>query len=323
MHAEQAKPTYRFGAFELDQNNGQLRKHGIRLKLQQQPLLILGILLECAGEVVSREEIQKRLWPGDTYVDFDNAINSAVRKLREALGEEADAPKYIETLSRRGYRFIAPVSGRPMVTEPALESCRLASEPPRAHFSQRSNFGKWTVIVSTAVTLALTGAGLGTWLISAGNRNGQDPLFPSPLTSYPGFQITPSISPEATRVMFAWRRPGEDDMDLFVKLIGSGEPIRVSTAGGLAPAWSPDGGQVAFLRSADPLHASVIVIPALGGPEREITRVNFMSSENVRFGGWSTPPPFLVWSKDGKWLLAVDQNLPGYSTPSVVSNPLR
>ncbi|MGC2659782.1 MAG: helix-turn-helix domain-containing protein [Bryobacteraceae bacterium] len=82
----------------------------MKLKLQEQPFQILLVLLERPGEIVSREEIQKRLWPVNTYVDFDNAINSAVRKLREALGDSPENPRFVETLARRGYRFIAPVS---------------------------------------------------------------------------------------------------------------------------------------------------------------------------------------------------------------------
>ncbi|HEY3458726.1 MAG TPA: winged helix-turn-helix domain-containing protein [Bryobacteraceae bacterium] len=86
---EQQRATYRFGVFELNPRTGELRKHGVKLKLQEQPQHILALLLEHAGEIITREEIQKRLWPGNTYVDFDNAISSAVRKLREALGDSA------------------------------------------------------------------------------------------------------------------------------------------------------------------------------------------------------------------------------------------
>src|SRR5215471_7776517 len=94
----------RFGLFELDPRAGELRKSGIRIKLQDQPFQILLLLLEHPGEIVTREEIQKRLWPENTYVDFDNAINSAVRKLREALGDSPENPRFVETLARRGYR---------------------------------------------------------------------------------------------------------------------------------------------------------------------------------------------------------------------------
>jgi len=99
----------RFGAFEIDLKAFELRKHGLRLKLSEQPFQILAILLEKPGEVVTRDEIRNRLWPGDTFVDFDHGLNNAVMRLREVLGDSSDKPRFIETLPRRGYRFIAPI----------------------------------------------------------------------------------------------------------------------------------------------------------------------------------------------------------------------
>jgi cholera toxin transcriptional activator len=99
----------RFGVFELDLNAGELRKSGVKLRLQGQPFQVLALLLERAGEVVTREELQHQLWPSDTFVDFDHSLNTAINKVREALGDSASSPRYIETLARRGYRFIAPV----------------------------------------------------------------------------------------------------------------------------------------------------------------------------------------------------------------------
>jgi cholera toxin transcriptional activator len=99
----------RFGVFELDLNGGELRKSGVKLRLQGQPFQVLALLLERAGEVVTREELQQKLWPSDTFVDFDHSLNTAINKVREALGDSASSPRYIETLARRGYRFIAPV----------------------------------------------------------------------------------------------------------------------------------------------------------------------------------------------------------------------
>lgn len=100
-----------FGLFELDLDARELRKCGIRIKLQDQPFQILAMLLERAGEIVTREELQTRLWPRDTFVDFDLSLNSAVKKLRQALGDDSENPRFVETLYRRGYRFIAPVNG--------------------------------------------------------------------------------------------------------------------------------------------------------------------------------------------------------------------
>ena len=99
----------RFGVFELDPKAGELRKNGIRLRLQGQPFQILLLLVERSGEVVTREELQQKLWPSDTFVDFDHSLNTAINKVREALGDSASNPRFVETLARRGYRFIAPV----------------------------------------------------------------------------------------------------------------------------------------------------------------------------------------------------------------------
>ena len=102
---------YRFGVYEVDLRAGELRKHGLRIKLQEQPCQILSILLEQPGQVVTREELRQKLWPGDTFVDFDHSLNTAIMRLREALGDSSDNPRFVETLPRRGYRFIAPVEG--------------------------------------------------------------------------------------------------------------------------------------------------------------------------------------------------------------------
>src|SRR5580700_4846025 len=106
-----AKRVLRFGLYEVDFASQELRKSGIKIKIQDQPFQILALLLERPGQIVTREEIQERLWAGDTFVDFDLGLNSAVKKLRQALGDESENPRFVETLYRRGYRFLAPVQG--------------------------------------------------------------------------------------------------------------------------------------------------------------------------------------------------------------------
>jgi len=105
-----SRSILRFGVFEVDVRSGELRKQGVRIKLQEQPFHLLTVLLQRPGEVVTREELRNQNWPPDTFVDFDNSLNTAINKLREALGDSADNPRFIETLPRRGYRFIAPVT---------------------------------------------------------------------------------------------------------------------------------------------------------------------------------------------------------------------
>ena len=100
----------RFGVFELDTKAGQLSKNGIRVRLSQQPLQVLSVLVEHPGEVVSRKDLHKLLWPSDIFVDFDHGLNKSIQKLRDALGDSPESPRYIETIPRTGYRFIAPVT---------------------------------------------------------------------------------------------------------------------------------------------------------------------------------------------------------------------
>src|SRR5262245_30744006 len=119
-----------FGPFEVDIVTGELRRQGLKLRLQDQPFRLLVLLLERAGDVVTREEVREKLWPADTFVDFDHSLNTAVRKLREALGDSADRPRYIETLARRGYRFLVPVREREPPPPPADAEAPSAATPP-------------------------------------------------------------------------------------------------------------------------------------------------------------------------------------------------
>ena len=118
----------RTGLFEIDLVCAELRKEGLRIPLQEQPFRVLSLLLERPGELVTREELQTRLWPADTYVGFDEGINTTIRKLRLAFGDSAENPRFIETLPRRGYRFIAPVSEMPGVLEAASAEVSAGNE---------------------------------------------------------------------------------------------------------------------------------------------------------------------------------------------------
>src|SRR5215831_4016056 len=139
----------RLGVFEVDLKAGELRRNGSRVRLQEQPFQILTMLLERPGEVVTREELRGRLWPADTYVDFDHSLNAAVRRLRDALGDSAENPRFVETVARRGYRLLAPVAGPPVVPAP----------PTVPEVSSR----RWRVVVP--VLVLIVGLALG-WVIA-------------------------------------------------------------------------------------------------------------------------------------------------------------
>jgi TolB-like protein/DNA-binding winged helix-turn-helix (wHTH) protein/Tfp pilus assembly protein PilF len=167
----------RFGVFEVDLRSGELHKHGVKIKLHHQPFHVLAILLEHPGDVVTREELKSKLWPFDTFVDFDVGLNSAVKKLRDALGDSAEIPRYVETLSRRGYRFIgslgdasssrgehAPgVPGRVVVEQSAAASEGVVTEVPAVSGVSR-RWMLWTTSgVLAGLLVLLVGFDVGSW----------------------------------------------------------------------------------------------------------------------------------------------------------------
>jgi TolB-like protein/DNA-binding winged helix-turn-helix (wHTH) protein/Flp pilus assembly protein TadD len=151
----------RFDSFELDLRAGELRKRGVRLRLQGQPLQVLATLLSHPGDLVTREELRAQIWPVDTFVDFDHSLHNAIARLREVLGDSAETPRYIETLPRRGYRFIAPVEGLPTAALERSEQSTRATEvqPPVKQSKIRS-------AVALAL-LPLVAIGLAIWLVQA------------------------------------------------------------------------------------------------------------------------------------------------------------
>lgn len=147
--------SLRFGLFELDLAARELRKSGVRIKLQDQPFQILAMLLERPGEIVTREELQKRLWPEDTFVDFDLSLNSAVKKLRQALNDDSENPRFIETLYRRGYRFIGPVNGTSLPTPPTTGSAEVVPALPVSEGPSPSLHSRYLRVLPWALIAAL------------------------------------------------------------------------------------------------------------------------------------------------------------------------
>src|SRR6201993_2639783 len=132
----EVRGRFRFGVCELDPRAGELRKHGLRIRLQEQPFQVLAMLLEHPGEFVTREELQRKLWPADTFVDFDHGLNKAINKIRDALGDSAESPRFVETLARRGYRFLAEVKGADAAPARSPEPVRPPPPAPEVLESQ-------------------------------------------------------------------------------------------------------------------------------------------------------------------------------------------
>src|SRR5580692_10346473 len=143
--------TIRFGAFEADLHSGEVRKSGNRIKLQEQPFKVLQVLLEHSGDLVTRDELRSRIWPEESFGDFDHAVNVAVGKLRTALGDSADNPLFIETVPRRGYRFVALLECSPVETQPAAISPVIGDPPSGGRNGRRLVLKTVLVLVAAGI----------------------------------------------------------------------------------------------------------------------------------------------------------------------------
>src|SRR5215467_11326204 len=273
----------RFGLFEANIQTAELRKNGARVPLQGQPFQVFAILLQQPGELVTREDLRRKVWPDDTFVDFDHGLNTAITKIRTALEDSAENPQFVETLPRRGYRFIGQVDGR------ASSASEKANAAPSLRSSLRM-IGIWTVAVSffaLAVVLVYR---------QTRSEPQSPPLAPRPFTSLPGIETAPAFSPDGSRIAFAWKGDATSDengFDLYVKAVGSETTLRLTRhpSEWLSLAWSPDGTEIAFHRIAG-ADTGIYAVPSLGGPEKKLrsTRAPYVGV---------TP---ISWSPDGKWI---------------------
>ena len=289
----------RFDVFEVDLRAGELRKEGRRLRLQEQPFRVLFLLLERAGGVVTREELREKLWPANTFVDFDHGLNSAVARLREALRDSADKPRFIETVAKRGYRFIAP-----LYTAGPL-SPTVGSQPSLLKKTSLKSRNSGKIWIATMVCLAVFCA-IAIWAL---HRPGSDAQLAKievvPMVGLRGFQATPSFSPEGTLVAFR-QSDGANNTGIYASVVGGEKSIQLTKGSGdCCPTWSPDGREIAFSRYGDNV-LSIFTIPALGGTERRLYR------GPVSMGGG------LSWSRDGKFL-AFSESSGGSPTRSTIA----
>jgi Tol biopolymer transport system component/DNA-binding winged helix-turn-helix (wHTH) protein len=271
MASPKPKRELRFGAFELDPEGAELRKHGLRVKLQDQPLKILIALLERPGEIVTREDLRERLWGANTFVDYEHGLSAAVNRLREALADSPENPRFVETMARRGYRFIAPVDD----TSRAVSG---AGEPPK----RRSR----AVLGIAVAVLAAAAAGL--W--STRSRFVPSPQKVVQLTAYSGSESHPAFSPDGKQIAFDWDGEKQDNFDLYVKATGNSPARRLTTDPAFdgLPAWSPDGDRIAFVRLTE--KSGIYLISPFGGPEQKLA--DFPTESRIS------------WSPDGQYLVA-------------------
>ena len=283
--------TVRFGVYEVDLRAGELRRKGRKLKLQEQPFQVLALLLERQGEVVTREALREKLWPADTFVEFDHSLNTAISKIREALGDLADNPRFVETLPRRGYRFIAPVEESGQASEPE------ATMPvPPLPWWRTTRRPFWSAVLLAVVI------GGAAWFqfFRAPSKSALPPMRVVPLTTLPGSEFDPALSPDGNQVAFSWDGETGDNVDIYVKLIGAETTLRLTDdpAFDCCPAWSPDGRSIAFTRISE-TKGEIFIVPALGGPERKLQTTSGANPLGLF--------RFVSWSPDGRFLAFADQ----------------
>jgi Tol biopolymer transport system component/DNA-binding winged helix-turn-helix (wHTH) protein len=261
-----------FGLFEADLSSGELCRQGRRVRLQEQPFRILAMLLDRPGEVVTREEVRKQLWPDGTFVDFDEGLDTALKKLRYALGDSAQNPTFIETIPRRGYRFIAPVTNRDLGSALTMADAPYSSAP-----SNSTAFGigtpKYLPIIGAIALVLLTAMGIYRW------KSRSRPLTAEKMEitrlTETGNSTYVAISPEGHYVVHAssvgekqglWLRQVATRSDVQIL------PLEATAFHGLS--FSPDGNYIYFLRELadDPGVKYLYAMPALGGPPRLVTK---------------------------------------------------
>lgn len=277
----------RFGVFELDPRTRELRRNGVLVKLQDQPFQVLLALIEKPGELVTREELEKRVWPGDTFVDFEVGLSRAVNKLREALGDTAENPRFVQTLPKRGYRFIAPVDGGARTSESPVPT-----EKPKPRLPM------WGWAAGAVIALLIV-AGV-VWLVVRGWPVGEQ-LVVRPLTSEPGIEFDPAFSPDGSKVAYSWIRTDENSADIYVRSLTSGDSLQITKTrdvSEISPVWAPDGNWIAFIALRDGKRW-LLVAPALGGVERRIVTIRSFEVDVLR--------NYLCWTPDGQALVFPDR----------------
>jgi Tol biopolymer transport system component/DNA-binding winged helix-turn-helix (wHTH) protein len=304
-----------FGVFQFNPRTEELHKQGIRIRLEGQPAAILRMLLEQPGEMVTREELIRRLWPADTFVDFEHSLNAAIKRLRAALNDSSDAPRYVETVARRGYRWVAPVTSTPAVVNRSNGPSLNPPAQPRPAMSTPRTRGRLVLALAAAGAALAIGASVWVQRTEYFWRNPLADARFQTITDFDGVEEAAAVSRDGHFVAFLSNRDGQ--MDVWITQVGSGQFHNLTR--GSAPelvnpsirtlGFSPDGAVVTFWvrkqnGSSGGGDISIWAVPTLGGP----------------------PKPYLEgvaeldWSHDGSRLA---YHTPGSGDPLFVSDGSR
>jgi DNA-binding winged helix-turn-helix (wHTH) protein/Tol biopolymer transport system component len=341
----------RAGDLEVDIRSGEVRRNGEKIKLGQRAFQILVVLMQHPGEVVTREEIRQNLWPGDTFVDFEHGINTAVKKLREAVGDNAQAPQYIETLPRYGYRFLPPVES--LGTNGVAQEGETPVSPPQPQEVPRPVAKKRRLRAAAAGGLiAFLTIGVFLGLRRQRSRSAAFPAW-TQITRFSDSATQPALSPDGGMIAFirgaeTFVTPGE----IYVKILPDGEPVQLThdNLPKMAPAFSPDGSRIAYTATDRSFNWDTWVVPVLGGEPRRLlpnaASLTWPDHQHVLFSELRQPPETMAivtadesrakerdiylpapagmahrsWtSPDGKWILLSEMDAAGWMPCRVVS----
>gem|GEM_PF-2434810 len=302
---------YRFGDFELNEGGFRLTRNGSRIPLEPKALSVLLVLVGRAGHLVEKRSLLELVWNG-TFVE-ENTLTRIVGVLRRELGDSTKESHFIETIPTRGYRFIAPVetiaetttpppagppAPHPLPPSPPSLIPSEATGEPSLPPSPPARSRRHTLIPAAIAIAVVLASGLAAWYLRAKPANEEPPAVnPVPLTTYRGSENAPSFSPDGNQIAFEWNGEKQDKFDIYVKVVGSDStPLRLTNHPNPSrwPSWSPDGRTIAFVRVVSPGTISLLLIPALGGPERKLAELHT----------WTDDQGFLLaWSANSQWLV--------------------
>src|SRR4051812_8899007 len=330
---------FRFGDFELDVPAYGLRRRGVHVKLERQPMDLLILLVERRQQLVSRNDIVDRLWGKDAFIDVETGINTAIRKIRHVLDDAPDSPRFVETISGKGYRFVAPVdvipgqrpsngsTPRQLSAAASVTIPEFPSSPAAAAEVPMRRPDQWHLrwVGGAAITIAMLALAVSWFLRPARMITAAVPAMRLvQLTALSGYEIGRS-SADGRLVLFEWTGERRSDRDIYVQIVGSSDPHPLTTdpADDVAPFWSPDGKQIAYVRRGpDPFSGHIRVMSSLGGSDRQVSDFPVLvpatwSPDNRYLVAGRAEPPDAVNPASGLYLIPVQ----GGERPRILTRP--